>query len=299
MADLICRYKDGHKFKSGLTNKTCSVSWATSPSAPRNLLEGLVQTLGITKERFASPLDVHHSVTHYNSAHPRDSVFGADPDAYTSAWTGWSWCHPPHCTAALDKAVAWAAASARAAQGQGVPSATLMLLPRLGAIPPHLQRLGLSADVATHLGTIRGGRGNQTTRPCMHHLPAGWWAGGPAKRLQRTKDDVDLVLVWNQAARAETGPHAAAVAEAVRRHGPGRLHAPARGPADLGTHERWLGRLLMDTVRAAVGLMNGLRIEYDRQGGPSQGEVVPLPLATQLQGDDEQQLGSRAVHSHG
>ena len=301
VADLICRYKDGHKFKSGLTNKTCSVSWATSPSAPRNLLEGLVQTLGITKERFASPLDVHHSVTHYNSAHPRDSVFGADPDAYTSAWTGWSWCHPPHCTAALDKAVAWAAASARAAQDQGVPSATLMLLPRLGAIPPHLQRLGLNADVATHLGTVRGGRGNQTTRPGMYHLPAGWWAGGPANRLEKAKDDVDLVLVWNEAARSDTGPHAAAVAEAVRRHGPEGLRAPAHNgaptPTETGTHERWLGRLLMDTVKAAVGLMNGLRVEHDRQGGPSQGEVVLLQLPTPLQGDNEHQLGSRAVQS--
>jgi hypothetical protein len=53
VADLVCRYQDGHKFKSGLTNKTCSVSWATSPSAPRYLLEGLVQTLGLTKERIA------------------------------------------------------------------------------------------------------------------------------------------------------------------------------------------------------------------------------------------------------
>ena len=303
VADLICRYRDGHKFRSGPSHKPCTVSWATSPSAPRHMLEGLVQTLGITKERFASPLDVHHSVAHYNSAHPRDAVFGADPDAYASAWTGWSWCHPPHSPADLDKAVAWAAASARAAQDRGAPSATLMLLPRLGTTPPHLQRLGLNADVATHLGTIRGGRGNRTTWPSMHHLPAGWWAGGPANRLQKTKQDVDLVLVWNEAARADTGRHATAVAAGVRRHGPDRLQAHTPGPMDGPTptdadvYERWLGRLLMDTVRATVGLMNGLRMEYDRQGGPSQGVAVPLQLPTHLQGDDEQQLGSRAVQS--
>ena len=104
---------------------------------------------------------------------------------------------PPHCPAALDKAVAWAAASARSAQAQDVPSATLLMLPRVGTAPPHMQRLGLNADVATHLGTIRGGQ----AAPCMHVLPAGWWAGGPAHVLQRLGEDVDLVLVWNATAR--------------------------------------------------------------------------------------------------
>ena len=177
--------------------------------------------MGLTKERFASPLDVHHTVTHYNSAHPRDRVFGADPDAYASIWTGWSWCHPPHCPSALDKAVHWATASARAAQGRNMPSATLLMLPRVGAAPPHLQRLGQNADVATHLGTIKGGRGPDTT-PHMRVLPAGWWAGGPANRLETLKDDVDLVLVWNSAARSGWTCQAAAVAEAVRQHGPPR-----------------------------------------------------------------------------
>ena len=304
VADLICRYKDGHKFKSGTSDKLGTVSWKSSPSVPRYMLEGLVQALGITTERFASPLDAHHAVPHYSSAHPRDAVFGAGPDTYTTIWTGWSWCHPPHCTAALDKAVAWAAASARAAQDQGAPSATLMLLPRLGTNPPHIQRLGLNADVATHLGTIRGGRGRKADTPCMHHLPAGWWAGGPAHRLQRTKDDVDLVLVWNETARLDTRNYAAAVADAVGRHGPESLRAQtpvmnliAPGPTGTTEHERWLGRLLMDTVRGAVGDMSGLRREYDLPGGPSQGEVVQLQMATHLRYDNEQQLGSHVVES--
>ena len=117
VAELLCRNKEGHKFKAA-AGKTCQVHWATSPSAPRYLLDGLVQVLGLTKERFASPLDVHHSVGHYSSAHARDAVFGADHDAFATTWTGWSWCHPPHCTSTLDKAVAWAAASARVAQTQ-------------------------------------------------------------------------------------------------------------------------------------------------------------------------------------
>ena len=268
VAELICRSKDKQKFRSA-TGKACEVQWALCPSVPRLMLDGLIQTLGITKERFASPLDVHHSVTHYNSAHPRDAVFGAAGDAYATPWTGWSWGHPPHCPAALDKAVAWAAASARAAQERNVPSATLLMLPRVGDAPPHIQRLGLNADVSTHLGTIRGG----PAATCMHILP--WWAGGPAHAMTHLKEDVDLVLVWNAAARSDTGRHAAAVREAVRQHGPPELRALAAAHEGTGEQaEGWLGRLIMDTVRMAVGLASALRFEHDVPGGPSQGAVT-------------------------
>ena len=200
---------------------------------------------------------------------------------------------PPHCPAALDKAVAWAAASARAAQAQNVPSATLSMLPRVGDAPPHMQLLGLNADVATHLGTIKGGK----AAPCMHVLPAWWWAGGPAHRLCHSKEDVDLVLVWNAAARSDMGRHAAAVREAVRQHGPPELRATAdtqEGACEQA--EQWLGRLIMDTVRVAVGDMSGLRREYDIPGGPSQGaSYATLPAS--MHGDDYLQLGSRAVRT--
>ena len=298
VAELICRYRDGQKFKSANTGKPREVRWGESPSAPRYLLDGLVQTLGITKERFASPLDVHHSIIHYNSAHPRDVVFDADTDAYTSIWTGWSWCHPPHCPSALDKAVAWAAASARAAQEQGTPSATLMLLPRVGTAPPHVQRLGLNADVSTHLGTIQGARGLGRAAACMRLLPAGWWLGGPAHRVEKTKDDMDLVIIWNEIARSDTDRHAAAVAAAVYLHGPPdlRLSAPPPQPPEAGWRaQQWLGRLLMDTVRVAVGDMNGIKRQHDLPGGPSQGMETLATLPSPLHGDDELQLGHRAV----
>ena len=293
VAELICRYRDGHKFKASDTGKPHEVAWAASPSAPRLLLEGLIQCLGITKERFASPLDVHHAIDHYNSVHARDAVFGADPGAYASIWTGWSWCHPPRTAEAIDKAVAWAVASARAAQDHSLPSASLLMVPNPGGAPAYIQRLGLGADVATHLGTIAG-RSGLNASPGMRLLPAGWWAGGPAHRLENAEDDVDLVLVWNAAARSSMRDHAAAVAAAVGGLGPPGLQA---APPDGAGLERWLGCLLMDTVRTAVGDMNGLRREYDTVGGPSQGVTTLLTLPSPLQHDDELQLGSRAVRS--
>ena len=265
------------------------------------MLEGLIQALGITKERYASPLDVHHCITHYNSAYPRDAVFGADGGAHEGVWTGWSWCHPPHDTSAADAAVAWAVASARAMQEQGVPSATLMLLPNMGTAPAHKRRLELSAEVATHLATIAGRDGQS---PCMWHLPAGWWAGGPAHELERSKSSVDLVLVWNEAARSEFGLHAAAVAEAIRQSGPEALRAaaplPPNGPPtrlSCAEHERWLGELLLDTIHTAVGDMSGLRRTCDREGAPSQGDVELRPLPPPWCDEDERQLGRRAVGS--
>ena len=293
VAELICRYQDGQKFKASDTGKPYEVSWAASPSTPRLLLEGLIQCLGITKERFASPLDVHHTINHYNSVHTRDAVFGADVGAYSSVWTGWSWCHPPRCAEAVDKAVAWAVASARAAQDMGAPSATLLMVPNPGGAPAYTQRLGAGADVATHLGTIAG-RSGLNAAPGMRQLPAGWWAGGPANRLENAEDDVDLVLVWNATARSDMRAQAAAVAEAVRGLGPPGLQAAP--PVDMGV-ERWLGCLLMDTVRTAVGDMNGVRREYGTVGGPSQGVTTFLALPPPLQHDDDLQLGSRAVRS--
>ena len=61
--------------------------------------------------------------------------------------------------------------------------------------------------------------------------------------------------------------------------------------------ELWLGRLVMDTVRGAVGVMNGLRHEHDVPGGPSQGAASYATLPEYTHNDDWQQLGSRAVTS--
>ena len=296
VADLLGRYKIKGK---GTTQASDLLT------APTEMVEGMVQILGLTKERYASPLDVHPSITEYNSQHTRDMAFGADTDAHSAVWTGWSWGHPPHTTAAVDKAVAWAVASARATQETNTPSATLLLLPRLGASPAHLQRLALNPDVATHLLTIKGKRLARDATPCGRLLPAGWWAGGPSHRYEPARQDMDMVVIWNKTARESMGRQAVAMAEALRQQGgmaellwetiPQAPGSPEAELADEERHEQWLSWLLLETVVLHVGRLHAGRMQRDRTGAPSQGEWEEAVLPTPLSDADDRELGRRAV----
>ena len=76
---------------------------------------------------FASPLDVHPSMRAYCSAVERHQLFGASGDAYNCRWEGVCYAHPPAEAAELERAVRWALASAREAQGR--PAVTVLLVP--------------------------------------------------------------------------------------------------------------------------------------------------------------------------
>ena len=47
-----------------------------------------------TKEEMAFPLDYDPKFSHYWSEHPRDKVFGANTNAFSSRFSGFSICHP-------------------------------------------------------------------------------------------------------------------------------------------------------------------------------------------------------------
>ena len=48
----------------------------------------------VTKEKMTSPLDHDPKMPHYWSEHPRDKVFGANSNAFSSRFFGFSICHP-------------------------------------------------------------------------------------------------------------------------------------------------------------------------------------------------------------
>jgi hypothetical protein len=50
----------------------------------------------VTKEKMASPLDHDPKFPHYWSEHPRDKIFGANSNAFSSRFSGFSICHPIH-----------------------------------------------------------------------------------------------------------------------------------------------------------------------------------------------------------
>ena len=98
------------------------VTWLAPPA----LVDALIQGLQLTTELFSGPLRFHPSLPCYYSSNPADSVFGANIDPFSTAWSGHSLCVPPEDDRLMDKALRWAIASASSLQ---VPSLTTFILP--------------------------------------------------------------------------------------------------------------------------------------------------------------------------
>jgi hypothetical protein len=77
----------------------------------------------VTKEKMASPLDYDPKSPHYWSEHPRDKVFGANTNAFSSRFSGFFICHPIYHENTMLLATRHAIYSA------AVSTATFMLLP--------------------------------------------------------------------------------------------------------------------------------------------------------------------------
>jgi ribonuclease HI len=108
---LMCRYKDGAQVKTHKFTRTVKIKnhWATPPE----IYEALRQQTGITKERFASPLNYNPTFRMYWSAHKRDQIFGAKWDSYRYKWTGGSVHNPEYEDEDLNRNMATAIAAAR------------------------------------------------------------------------------------------------------------------------------------------------------------------------------------------
>ena len=97
-----------------------------SPTLHPRIMKALA-TLGITQELFASPLDCSTHIPQYHSQHEKDQLFGAQYNAYSTAWGGASIAHPEHEDKGTQKAIRWAIACAQAANSG--PTCTIMALP--------------------------------------------------------------------------------------------------------------------------------------------------------------------------
>ena len=103
---LQSRHLNGKKLPASATNEL----WVTHP----DLMQALAN-LGDNElqERFASPLDRSRSSSAYwsHQDHPRDSVFGANSDAFSVPWTGLSQAYCGTDPDLTHKALRWAIAS--------------------------------------------------------------------------------------------------------------------------------------------------------------------------------------------
>ena len=109
VAHLTLRYSEGYTHDPKHT-----IKWQDQISIPPKITHCLTQSLGLTQERFASPLNTDPSFANYSSIHIEDSAFGAMHDAYSRPWTGLSMAHPNSDHSQMNKAVRWAIGSALA-----------------------------------------------------------------------------------------------------------------------------------------------------------------------------------------
>ena len=118
---LLCRYIMGNT--QGNRETRLRQEWNT----PEDFMEALTQGLSLTTKRFASPLTFSPYLTSCYSFYQEDQLFGANHNAYSTNWTGASQATPETGSAAADKAVRWAIASAQQSQEPGLTALTLPL----------------------------------------------------------------------------------------------------------------------------------------------------------------------------
>eukprot|EP00775_Hariotina_reticulata_P006364 gene6364-biopygen8162 len=84
------------RYTSGNIMAKKKIAVRDQQALPHNLHVVLHSLIGSTTERFASPLNVSMNTSRYWSLHKRDTLFGANWDAYPVKWTGASVAVPEH-----------------------------------------------------------------------------------------------------------------------------------------------------------------------------------------------------------
>jgi ribonuclease HI len=182
---LLLRYKQGSSIAGTRRRVDMKNHWTTPPE----LMQILQRHLGITKERFASPLNVSRHTKHYWSCHARDQLFGAHHDAYSCKWNGISESNPEYEHSDMCKAIAWAVQSAQATPE---PVLTLCILPAWDE----------SSDTAYNRW-LRQAKHNchvllRIPRACFKFMTPDAWKGAEPY-AGHPKWDINFILVGNTA----------------------------------------------------------------------------------------------------
>ena len=125
IAKLLTRYQDKHS--NCKSNHWQRCSWKDQLTTPDAYIHALKLGLGVTSERFASPLSFNPDMETYYSIFDQDRVFGANINAFSSQWTGASQANPDHEPQCMEKAVRWAILSAEQASEA---SLTVFVMPK-------------------------------------------------------------------------------------------------------------------------------------------------------------------------
>jgi ribonuclease HI len=145
----------------------------------------LKEHLGITTERFASPMDRSPHMTQYWSTHPEDQLFGSNHDALSVAWTGPSQAHMGLDAEACEKGMRWAINSAEAYPD--TPTCTIMVVP-FAKGDPHMKHLQHRyTKIIAHME-------NNDKKP-MQFLPPRQWERGGEEQNTRQQHPRTMIVV--------------------------------------------------------------------------------------------------------
>jgi len=174
------------RYDKDLTNH-----WAT----PGALMQAMKNALNITMERFASPLNVSETTTHYYSYYKEDEVFGAAHDAYSAPFLVPSEINPEYTPEQLHKALKWAVQSTYM---EGHPQVHVLVYPVWRGEP---YKKWLAHPRVHRLCRIPQGK--------FDFIPPDNFTGVTVdRRRQCTKWEVDLLLVANPAGLRQRFSHA-------------------------------------------------------------------------------------------
>eukprot|EP00983_Pelagomonas_calceolata_P033886 1061558-Pelagomonas_calceolata.AAC.1 len=140
----------------------------------------------------ASDLDYNAHYHHYWSSDPRDSLFGAHYNSFSSSFPGMSICHPIYDEKAMKPALRHAIYSAIL---NTEATATFMLLSASGRhmIPkPYSELLNAYPHLCYKLGTIQRAE-------IIYDKPLSW--ASQETVLSQHTWDLQIIAVWNTAAR--------------------------------------------------------------------------------------------------
>ena len=190
VAALIFRYRAGEGGKE---------KHAPNPTLHPDLMKA-ISKLGITQERFASPLDHSIHIPTYWSQYEQDQLFGAQWNAYTRPWDGTSVAHPEHEARGMNKAVRWAIASAVQAElpEHANNTCTIFILPE---IRDSAYTALLTHPTVTIIDTIPAGH--------QQYADGAAWMGGKHQEHKSKKTATIIFAVTNAGGQEHLSNNAA------------------------------------------------------------------------------------------
>ena len=226
---------------------------------PPNITKVLMTTFRITTERLSNPLMVNASTLRYWSECKHDQAFGAHIGSYTVQWQGSSQAFLPTDAPSQEKAIRWAIWSAKASR---TPTSTVLYLPRgprSRGSPVHTTWTRDHPQWVQHLG--------RTTGNCPLYREYQWAQDSTDLRTPPNVQ-LDIIVVWNAAAREALSPSLASLGPDLQQAF--ALHRPHSYTATK-LHLDWGNLIHTDTVPHST--------QKFRQAGPeTDSPTTNLPL---------------------